>query len=430
MSKLSTLFRYFFTPKKFNSRNRIEKIQNSGMRKHAKFVRKNSPFYARHWKGLKDEQWAEFPLIDKSIMMEHLEDLLTVRLDVDKARSLADNAEKSRDFSPKIGPYSIGYSSGTSGSRGMHFVSEKEQAGWAGFMLARGLDGSIFSKHRIGLILRANSNTFESVGSKRIEFKFYDLMKPLEEIHESILQDKLDILIGPPSVLRYLSDVKSPLKVRKLVSAAEVLDEIDRTHIEAHFGQIVHQFYSSTEGEIAATCELGTLHLNEEIMVIQKQWVDQEKGWYHPIISDFKRKTQPIIRYRLNDILVASKQPCGCGDARESIDSIMGRQDDIFLLKKNSGEGFEQVIPDFIRRAVMQMHPEITAYCAIQKSPEEIEIQLLPEGLEDISLQGFKQVWQKMKTIEPSITLAKYSFKPSTTKLRRIRRDFDLPSKN
>ena len=430
MSKLSTLFRYFFTPKKFNSRNRIEKIQNSGMRKHAKFVRKNSPFYARHWKGLKDEQWAEFPLIDKSIMMEHLEDLLTVRLDVDKARSLADNAEKSRDFSPKIGPYSIGYSSGTSGSRGMHFVSEKEQAGWAGFMLARGLDGSIFSKHRIGLILRANSNTFESVGSNRIKFKFYDLMKPLEEIHESILQDKLDILIGPPSVLRYLSDVKSPLKVRKLVSAAEVLDEIDRTHIEAHFGQIVHQFYSSTEGEIAATCELGTLHLNEEIMVIQKQWVDQEKGWYHPIISDFKRKTQPIIRYRLNDILVASKQPCGCGDARESIDSIMGRQDDIFLLKKNDGEGFEQVIPDFIRRAVMQMHPEITAYCAIQKSPEEIEIQLLPEGLEDISLQGFKQVWQKMKTIEPSITLAKYSFKPSTTKLRRIRRDFDLPSKN
>ena len=430
MSKLSTLFRYFFTPKKFNSRNRIEKIQNSGMRKHAKFIRKNSPFYARHWKGLKDEQWAEFPLIDKSIMMEHLEDLLTVRLDVDKARSLADKAEKSRDFSPKIGPYSIGYSSGTSGSRGMHFVSEKEQAGWAGFMLARGLDGSIFSKHRIGLILRANSNTFESVGSNRIEFKFYDLMKPLEEIHESILQDKLDILIGPPSVLRYLSDVKSPLKVRKLVSAAEVLDEIDRTHIEAHFGQIVHQFYSSTEGEIAATCELGTLHLNEEIMVIQKQWVDQEKGWYHPIISDFKRKTQPIIRYRLNDILVASKQPCGCGDARESIDSIMGRQDDIFLLKKNGGEGFEQVIPDFIRRAVMQMHPEITAYCAIQKSPEEIEIQLLPEGLEDISLQGFKQVWQKMKTIEPSITLAKYSFKPSTTKLRRIRRDFDLPSKN
>lgn len=429
MSKLSTLLRYFFTPKKFKSRKQIERIQSKGMRKQAKFVRKKSPFYARHWDGLQDEQWHEFPLIDKSIMMENLEDLLTVRIDVSKAKSLADEAEKSRDFSPKIGPYSIGYSSGTSGSRGMHFVSEKEQAGWAGFMLARGLDGSIFSKHRIGLILRANSNTFESVGSNRIEFKFYDLMKPLEDIHESILQDKLDILIGPPSVLRYLADVKSPLKVRKLVSAAEVLDEIDRRHIEAHFGQIVHQFYSSTEGEIAATCEHGTLHLNEEIMVIQKQWVDEEKGWYHPIISDFKRKTQPIIRYRLNDILVASKQPCKCGDTRESIESIMGRQDDIFMLEKKSGDGFEQVIPDFIRRAVMQMHPDITAYCAIQKSPEEIEIQLLPEGLQEISFQGFEQVWENMKTIQPMISLAKYSFKPSTTKLRRIRRDFQLPIK-
>ena len=426
MSKLSTLFRYIFTPKKFHSRKKIEKIQNRGMKKQIKFVRKNSPFFARHWKGLPDNEWYKFPLIDKSIMMDNLSDLLTVRLDVEEAKVLADNAEKTRDFSPKIGPYSIGYSSGTSGSRGMHFVSEKEQAEWAGFMLARGLDGSIFSKHKIGLILRANSNTFESVGSSRIEFKFYDLMKPLEEIHESILRDKLDILIGPPSVLRYLADVKSPLKVKKLVSAAEVLDEIDRKQIEQHFGQIVHQFYSSTEGEIAATCEHGTLHLNEEIMVIQKQWVDEEKGWYHPIISDFRRKTQPIIRYRLNDILVTSKKPCPCGDARESIEAVMGRQDDIFLIKKISEEGYEQVIPDFIRRAVMQMHPSITAYCAIQKSADEIEVQLLPEGLENISYEGFDQVWQKMRTKPPKITVADYTFKPSATKLRRIRRDFEL----
>tara|TARA_A100001388_G_C28765090_1_gene500228 strand:+ start:405 stop:1685 length:1281 start_codon:yes stop_codon:yes gene_type:complete len=426
MSKLTTLFRYIFTPKKFHSRQKIEKIQNRGMKKQIKFVRKNSPFFARHWKGLPDDEWSKFPLIDKSIMMDNLSDLLTVRLDVEEAKVLADNAEKTRDFSPKIGPYSIGYSSGTSGSRGMHFVSEKEQSEWAGFMLARGLDGSIFSKHKIGLILRANSNTFESVGSSRIEFKFYDLMKPLEEIHESILRDKLDILIGPPSVLRYLADVKSPLKVKKLVSAAEVLDEIDRKQIEQHFGQIVHQFYSSTEGEIAATCEHGTLHLNEEIMVIQKQWVDEEKGWYHPIISDFRRKTQPIIRYRLNDILVTSKKPCPCGDARESIEAVMGRQDDIFLIKKIGEEGYEQVIPDFIRRAVMQMHPSITAYCAIQKSADEIEVQLLPEGLENISYEGFDQVWQKMRTKTPKITVADYTFKPSATKLRRIRRDFEL----
>ena len=135
--------------------------------------------------------------------------LLTIRIDVNYAKQLADQAEKTRDFSPKIGPYSIGYSSGTSGSRGMHFVSEKEQAGWAGFMLSRGLDGSIFERYKIGLILRANSNTYESVGSNRIKFKFYDLMQPLGEIHSKILDDELDILMGPPSVLSYFVDINS-----------------------------------------------------------------------------------------------------------------------------------------------------------------------------------------------------------------------------
>ena len=426
MSKLRTIARYVMTPKKFKSRRQIEKVQHAGMKKHVKFIRKNSPFYARHWDGLSDDQWEEFPLIDKSVMMENLGDLLTVRLDVEQATKLAKKAEQSRDFSSKIGPYSIGFSSGTSGSRGMHFVSEKEQASWAGFMLSRGLDDSILSRQKIGLILRANSNTFESIGSKRIKFKFYDLMKPLEEIHQMILQDDLDILIGPPSVLRYLADVKSPLKVNKLVSAAEVLDEIDRRHIEQHFGQIAHQFYSSTEGEIAATCEFGTLHLNEGIMVIQKEWVDEEKGWYHPIISDFKRSTQPIIRYRLNDILVASKQPCKCGDARESIDSIMGRQDDIFLLKKRNGGEYEQIVPDFIRRAVMQMHPDITAYRAIQRSADEIEVQLLPEDLEQVSLEGFDLVWQQKNVETPKIIITKYEHKPSATKLRRIQREFTI----
>ena len=236
----------------------------------------------------------------------------------------------------------------------MHIVSESEQAAWAGFMLARGLGSSILGKYRIGLVLRANSNTFESIGSNRIKFQFYDLMKPVDQLHQEILNDNLDILICPPSVLSYFVDIKSELKVKRVISVAEVLEDVDRKKIESHFGLTLHQFYSSTEGEIAATCEHGTLHLNEGLMVIQKEWLDEEKGWYHPIITDFRRKSQPIIRYRLNDIFVASKENCPCGDAREVISSIMGRSDDVFHLPKHDG-GTELVVPDLIRRAIMQM---------------------------------------------------------------------------
>ena len=423
MSKFRTLFRYLMTPKKFHSRQRIEKIQRKAIKRQIKFVRKNSPFYARHWEGLSDDEWSKFPIIDKSIMMDNLADLLTVRIDVNYAKQLADKAEKTRDFSPKIGPYSIGYSSGTSGSRGMHFVSEKEQAGWAGFMLSRGLDRSIFERYKIGLILRANSNTYESVGSNRIKFKFYDLMQPLGEIHNKILDDELDILMGPPSVLSYFVDINSPIKVRKMVSVAEVLEEVDRVKIEQHFGLILHQFYSSTEGEIAATCEHGTLHLNEDMIIIQKEWIDEEKGWYHPIITDFRRKTQPIIRYRLNDILVTTGKKCQCGDTREVIDSIMGRSDDMFHLT-TVDDTVELVVPDLIRRAIMQMSDEITNYIAFQKAPNQIEIQLKPEGLSNLSMEGFDELWKSKNIQPPQIEIAPYTHMPSTSKLRRIYRQF------
>ena len=198
MSKFTTLWTYLTTPKVYTSRKAIEKIQRKGMAKHVKMVRKNSPFFARHWAGLADEDWREFPLVNKAIMMEHLQDYITADIDVESARAMASEAEQSRDFHPTLKGYTVGFSSGTSGARGMHFISQAEQDRWAGYMLARGLDGSIFGKHKLGLFLRANSNTYESVSSSRIKFQFYDLMRPLDELVAELVADPPDVLIAPP----------------------------------------------------------------------------------------------------------------------------------------------------------------------------------------------------------------------------------------
>ncbi len=422
MSKLTTLWTYLTTPKVYTSRKAIEKIQRKGMAKHVKMVRKNSPFFSRHWAGLADEDWREFPLVNKAIMMEHLQDYITADIDVESARAMAAEAEQSRDFHPTLKGYTVGFSSGTSGARGMHFISQAEQDRWAGYMLARGLDGSIFGKHKLGLFLRANSNTYESVSSSRIKFQFYDLMRPLDELVAELVADPPDVLIAPPSILRYLADQKIPLPCRKLISVAEVLTPLDRDIIEQHFQRTVHQFYTSTEGEIAATCEHGTLHLNEEIMVIQKEWIDEDQTMFHPIISDFKRTTQPMIRYRQNDILVVRNDPCPCGDARQAISEIIGRQDDVFEFETTSGTT-ELVVPDMIRRATLAMHPDITAYMVEQLSPSRIKVQLEPL-LSDLDRSSFEQLWEAKDIVAPEITVEAYEFKPSATKMRRITKRF------
>ena len=95
---------------------------------------------------------------------------------------------------------------------------------------------------------------------------------------------------------------------KKIISVAEVLEDIDRDFISATFKQTVHQVYQCTEGFLATTCKQGTLHMNEDLVHIEKEYLDQEKGIFVPIITDFMRKTQPIIRYRLNDILIEKRR--------------------------------------------------------------------------------------------------------------------------
>lgn len=422
MGKLSTLWTFYSTPRTFKSRARIKKIQEKGMAKHIKMVRKKSRFFSRHWKGIPDEDWRRFPLVNKEIMMENLQEYLTVDIDVESAKKMAVEAEKSRDFNQTLKGYTVGFSSGTSGSRGMHIVSQAEQDRWAGYMLARGLDGSIFGKHKIGLFLRANSNTYQSVSSSRIKFQFYDLLRPLQDLVSELMHNRPDILIAPPSILRYLADEKIRMQFRKIVSVAEVLTPLDRGIIEQHFQCIVHQFYTSTEGEIAATCEHGTLHLNEETMVIEKEWIDKEKGQFHPIISDFKRKTQPIIRYRQNDILVLKKDPCPCGDARQAISEIIGRQDDIFEFESTSGKR-EIVVPDLIRRATLQMSKQIESYFVEQINMNEINVMIRPKP-DQIDMSGFDQLWASKDIIPPKVNFPEYEYQPSAVKMRRIRRSF------
>ena len=70
----------------------------------------------------------------------------------------------------------------------------------------------------------------------------------------------------------------------------------------------------------------------------------------------------------------------------------MGRSDDVFHLPKHDG-GTELVVPDLIRRAIMQMSDEITDYIKF-KIMNQIEIQLRPDNLEDLSMTGFNNLWQ------------------------------------
>ena len=406
---LSILWSYAKTKylRQFHHRPALETWQNKQVTAHLKAILPNSPFYRSYYKGYDLTEWQQLPTINKAVMMANFDQLNTVGITQSAAMTVARQAETSRDFSPTLQGYTVGLSSGTSGNRGLFLISQTEQQAWAGTILAKALPQSILTPQRIAFFLRANSNLYETVQRSRIQFKYFDLFQPLESHITRLNQYQPTILVAPASTLRLLANnlltapATTPLNIApiKIISVAEVLDPLDEQFIQAAFHQPVHQLYQCTEGFLAATCEQGTLHLNEDILVIQKDYLDSDSRRFSPIITDFNRTTQPIIRYRLDDILTERSTPCPCGSILTAIEQIEGRCDDIFYLQSLSNndsastDGFIPIFPDFIRRTIIFASDTIEEYAAVQTA-NGIEIYL--KLTEPLPQQSHEQQWEAL----------------------------------
>jgi putative adenylate-forming enzyme len=435
--RLAILQQYLVTKylRRFISRQQLLAWQHTKVVKLLADILPKSQFYRELYAGLNVRDWQTLPIIDKSIMMANFDRLNTAGVLKDRAFDLAIEAETTRDFQPTIDGYTIGLSSGTSGNLGLFLVSQTERQLWAGTILAKALPRSIFSAERIAFFLRANSNLYETISRQRIRFKYFDLLEPLQHHIDRLNQIAPTILVAPPSMLRLLADAHSQgtlhITPSKIISVAEVLDPIDEGYIRTSFDRQVHQIYQCTEGFLASTCERGTLHLNEDIVVIQKEYIDRELGKFMPIITDFNRRTQPIIRYRLDDILTERREPCPCGSVFTAIDRIEGRCDDIFWLPSLTSEKLIPVFPDFIRSAIITASNELQAYRAVQISPDRIEVSMrvAPELSQSIASQihrSLLDLFARSHSQLPTIVFVEYQDVDRHLKMRRIQRQFNI----
>lgn len=431
LERLSIAWRYWLTRhgRAFADRSALESWQERQVRSHLERVREASPFYRRLWGEREIAEWRTFPMTDKAMMMANFDELNTAGVRREEAFELALRSEQSRDFSPMLGDVTIGLSSGTSGHRGLFLVSRKERLAWAGAVLAKVLPGSLFGVHRIAFFLRANSNLYGTVGSRRLQFEFYDLLDPLDSHLERLATQQPTLLVAPPSMLRLLAEAKTigraAIAPSKIVSVAEVLDPLDRRFISEAFAQPVHQVYQCTEGFLGATCSHGTLHLNEELVCIQKEYVESGRNTFIPIITDFSRLTQPIVRYRLNDLLTERTQPCPCGSPFTAIDAIEGRSDDLFYLPARDGSEPIPVFPDFLSRAVLAATERIEEYRLVLTDGMRLSVSLkvAPEAREracEAVARQLDRLWERVGCTPPEMLFTEYEPPVPGRKLRRI----------
>jgi|SaaInlStandDraft_1057018.scaffolds.fasta_scaffold04407_5 putative adenylate-forming enzyme len=411
ISKLSILL--YFIKLRFSRVFRSNKISKS-MRKNWIKTLSSSPYYSDL---LKNNQ--KFPTMKKKLFMEFFDSINTVGIKKEEALKLAFESEKTRDFSPSIKNISIGLSSGTSGNRGVFLTSKIEKAIWVGAILDRVIGFSL-KKRKVAFFLRANNNLYQAVKSGLLSFTFFDLKTPIEEHIKKLMDIKADILIGQPSVLLaiaksyQLADIKPTFN--KIISVAEVLEDDHKEFLKSIFNCPINQVYQCTEGFLGYTCKKGQLHLNEDFLEIKKKYLDSNKTRFHPIITDYLRSSQPIVRYELNDILHEGPV-CSCGSKSTVISKIEGRSDDIFRFLKNGNEII--IYPDFIRRAVILASDQILNYSVTLIDKQIISLYLDVEKTSELP-EIFKSVKFEIEKLLSEFDIANIDFVKANKKLDQL----------
>jgi len=283
----------------------LQAFQESRARQVVAYAAAHSPFYRGHWQGHDLQHWRTLPTVDKTAMMANFSGFNTHGISAEAALSVALAAEQSRDFTPMVDGMTVGLSSGTSGHRGLFLVSPTEQALWAGVILARALHGLRAGRTRVAFFLRSYSNLYHQANGALLQLRYFDLMAPLAASIAALNGYRPHILVGPPSLLGFLADAYASgtlqIHPQRLISVAEVLEPQDEVRLAAVFQAPVHQVYQCTEGLLAVSCAHGSLHIQEDIVALQCEPLDG--GRVTPVVTDLWRRTQPIIRYRLNDVL-------------------------------------------------------------------------------------------------------------------------------
>jgi putative adenylate-forming enzyme len=363
-------------------------------------------------------------VMNKSLFLEHFTTLNRHGITLEQATAVALRAERERDFKPELpGGVTAGLSSGTSGARQVFLVGRADRCRWAGQMLARMLSTASLLQIwnffapplRIAFFLRASSNLYTTLNSLRVKFEYFDLTQPLSELVTRLETYRPQVLVAPATVLAELARC-ARVRPKQVISVAEVLDAKDGAAIEKAFGVPVAQIYQAAEGFLGCTCSQGRMHLNEESLHIEPEWLDEAHERFHPLITDFSRQTQWFVRHRLDDILRLDPTPCPCGRQTMTLKQIEGRAEEVLWLRNALG-GLTPVFPDVLRQA---LYTQPVERYRIEQHCLRWQVQLM-KGDEKAVQAALEALIDGLKLQRPTFDFQPWTDQPPSEKQKRIR---------
>lgn len=399
-------------------------------RRHLPWVAERSPWTRDRFRdaGLPLNRWHELPAVGKTEMMANFDRLNTVGVRLADALALARRAEQTRDFTPVLetprGPVTVGLSTGTTGAQGCFVVDRSDRVAWASAILPalfRPFPRELLRGQRVAFFLRADGGLYRSASSSRLQIDFFDILQPVGRLAEQLTATQPTAIVGPPSVLLAVARAGGRARPKTVVSVAEVLEPDAEAALRGHFRTAVVQVYQATEGLLGLPCAAGRLHLTEAHVHVDLEPVGD--GLVRPVVTDLRRRAQPMIRHRLTDLLRIDERRCPCGDASRVVQQVVGREDDALELPGRQGK--VTVWPDFLRGALAAV-PGLQEYRVVQTGPDALRLEIAPHdpATAEAAIEVVHAALTRSGVTPGSATLttALWQRPPAGTKQRRVTR--------
>ncbi|MEN0062663.1 MAG: hypothetical protein AAGA48_10970 [Myxococcota bacterium] len=290
------------------------------------YVKPRSPFW-RSVLATRAPALAELPILDAADEAKAFDDLNTVGLRRRDVEAVIRGVGPLRRGDVPLGAYAVRPNPG-----GLLVIDVRERALQLGALMARLLPSSLLGsgQDRVALLSRppiALPRFVEWVTPQRLRCLGVPQRDPLSVQLARLRELAPTLIVGGSRRLLPVAERwghEGPRRpVQRVVSLAETLSVDHASVLEAGFGiPHVDRLYRADEGLYGQTCAYGRLHLNEDLVIVERAWIDRKQGTYHPIVTDLFRTTLPRIRVRLADVLTDLPGPCPCGSPLRAVARI------------------------------------------------------------------------------------------------------------
>jgi phenylacetate-CoA ligase len=167
---------------------------------------------------------------------------------------------------------------------------------------------------------------------------------PVRTRCQRLLAARPHAIIGYPIMLRdllrgltdtELTQLRRTLRV--VLTESELLTSEVRHQLAAGFGVPVFNEYSAYEAlHIGFDCEAGQMHIAEDrcyVEVVDEAGAPVPDGVEgHVVVTGYRERAMPLLRYWLGDRAIRRSEPCTCGRTLRRLQLTTGRADDYVVL--------------------------------------------------------------------------------------------------